>query len=98
MRYQHRHCKSVCVRLFGLVLLAILLNVTSPVSASQRTNWAATADQVNALGADFSTLLPANWKQVQGGWEYLDVNNCFTENTNCYGNNPNSPYSAPTFP
>jgi hypothetical protein len=52
---------------------------------------------VQAMGDRFVSAVPADWRVERGGWSYLDVEECFTTGTTCYGSNPSSPYGFPDF-
>lgn len=52
---------------------------------------------VQAMGDTYVANLPADWRPELGGWEFLDVLDCYTAGRSCYGNNPASPYGYPQF-
>lgn len=52
---------------------------------------------VQEMGDNFVASLPADWRPEVGGWEFLDVMDCYTTGKSCYGNNPASPYGYPQF-
>ena len=43
------------------------------------------------------TVHEAHRQDARGGWEFLDVMDCYVNGDSCYGNNPASPYVYPLF-
>lgn len=59
---------------------------------------AASDPTVDAMGDTFVSQRPAGWSAVRGGWEYVNIADCYVGRANCFGNNPSSDYGAPTLP
>jgi hypothetical protein len=78
-----------------LAMIAAILTLVAALLAPQ----AARADDqtVIDMGNTFVANLPAGWQAEQGGWEFLDVLDCYLNGNSCYGNNPASPYGYPLF-
>ncbi|MBT9487248.1 MAG: hypothetical protein IV093_07025 [Rubrivivax sp.] len=53
--------------------------------------------RVQLMGDNFVAALPADWRLEPGTWSYLDIIDCFTNGSTCYGSNPSSPYGYPDF-
>lgn len=73
------------------VLVACWLGLTVGANA-----WAGDP-RVQSMGDSFVAGLPADWRSQTGSWAHLDIVDCFTKGTTCYGSNPSSPYGYPSF-
>lgn len=53
---------------------------------------------VEVMGKTFVRQLPSGWLSVKGGWEYVNIADCYLGHANCFGNNPSGEYGSPTLP
>jgi hypothetical protein len=84
-------CRSFAARTLAPIAAAALLGlgVLQPATAADPV--------VDAMAETFVAGLPADWRAEAGGWEFLDVLDCYVNGSSCYGNNPASPYGYPMF-
>lgn len=73
----------------AIVACCLSLSLNTPAGAGD--------PRVQFMGDSFVAALPADWRSQPGSWSYLDIVDCFTNGTTCYGSNPSSPYGYPSF-